>query len=219
MADSQSVPTNPEKCCRRSWIPAFPICMRDRAPERPYEAYSHVDRLFPHGVQYPAKEGAMSGKKYAQHIMKEPTKDYLDRLAKMGTPRSIEEQRKKGNYFESTYMFHLDDKVLPGGFYTDCHWITAIHGDGGMQTEIAHTHDFGETLGFLGCDPHNPRDLGGEIELWLEDEQYTITESCLIFVPAGMKHLPLVFNRVDRAFFFWTASDSKDYGRTSGNEF
>ena len=53
----------------------------------------------------------------------------------------------------------------------------------------------------------------------LEDEQYTITESCLIFVPAGMKHLPLIFRRIDYPVFFWTASDSKSYGRTSGNEF
>lgn len=161
----------------------------------------------------------MPENKYEKYILKEPTKEYLDRLAKMPTPRTIQEQREKGNFFESTYMFHLDGQVLPGGFYTDVHLMQSIHGDGGMQTEIAHTHDFGETLGFLGTDTNNPRDLGGEIELWLEDEKYVIDYSCLIFVPAHMKHLPLIFKRIDRPFFFWTASDKGDYGRTSGNEY
>jgi len=158
----------------------------------------------------------MAEKKYQKYILTEPDKDYL---ASLKTPKSIDEQRKAGSYFEGVYMFHLDDNILPGGFYTDCHWITAVHGSGGVQTEIAHTHDFGETLGFVGSVLSHPRELGGEIEFWLEDEQYVIDKSCLIFVPSGMKHLPLIFRRVDSPIFFWTASDSKAYGRTSGNEF
>jgi hypothetical protein len=156
----------------------------------------------------------MPVKKYAKYILTEPDKTYLGSLK---TPKYLEEQRKAGNYMEGVYMFHLDNSILEGGFYTDCHWITGIKGTGGLQAELAHTHDFGETLGFLGSDVKNPRTLGGEIELWLEDEQYFIDKSCLIFVPAGMKHLPLYFRRVDKPFFFWTASDSKKYGRTTGN--
>ncbi len=160
----------------------------------------------------------MAAKKYAKYIMYEPDKTYLDKIKSM-TPKSILEQRAKGNYFESKYMFHLDDTILPGGFYTDCHWMTGIKGNGGVQTEIAHTHDFGETLGFVGSDTEHPEKLNGEIELWLEDEKYTLTKSCLIYVPANMKHLPLIFKRIDKPIFFWTASDSKTYGRTSGKEF
>jgi hypothetical protein len=155
-------------------------------------------------------------KKYQKYIMTDVNKDYL---ATLKTPKSILEQRKAGNYYDGVYMFHLDDKILPGGFYTDCHWIREMKGNGGVQTEIAHTHDFGETLGFVGSDPYHPQELGGEIEFWLEDEQYILDKSCLIFVPSGMKHLPLIFRRIDRPFFFWTASDSKKYGRTSGTEF
>ncbi len=152
----------------------------------------------------------------AKYILTDVNKDYL---ASLKVPKSIEEQRKAGNYIESTYMFHLDNSILEGGFYTDCHWITSVKGNGGAQTEIAHTHDFGETLGFVGSIPGNPHALGGEIEFWLEDDRYILDKSCLIFVPAGMKHLPLIFRRVDSPIFFWTASDSKKYSRTSGNEF
>lgn len=159
----------------------------------------------------------MPEKKYSKYIMTEPDKDYLKSLEGK-TPKSIEDQRKAGNYFEGVYMFHLDDRILPGGFYTDCHWITAVHGDTGVQTEIAHTHDFNETLGFVGSVPGKPHELGGEIELWLEDEHYIIDKSCLIFVPAGMKHLPLIFRRVDSPIFFWTASDSRNYSIISDKE-
>ncbi len=158
----------------------------------------------------------MPDQKYSKYILTDVDRDYL---ATLKTPKSIEEQRKAGNYIETTYMFHLDDTILEGGFYTDCHWVTGVKGDGGAQTEIAHTHDFGETIGFVGSIPDNPRALGGEIEFYLEDEKYILDKSCLIYVPAGMKHLPLIFRRVDSPIFFWTASDSKKYGRTSGNEF
>ena len=47
----------------------------------------------------------------------------------------------------------------------------------------------------------NVFDLGGEIEFWLEDEKYLLTRSCLIFVPAGMKHCPIKFIRIDRPIF------------------
>ena len=118
----------------------------------------------------------MAGKGYQKYILTEPDKDYM---ASLKTPKSIEEQREAGSDFEGVYMYHLDDKILPGGFYTDCHWITAVHGNGGVQTEIAHMHDFGETLGFVGSVLSGPRELGGEIEFWLEDEQYVIDKSCL----------------------------------------
>ena len=85
--------------------------------------------------------------------------------------------------------------------------------------EIAHTHDFDETLGFVGTVPGNPRELGGEIEFWLEDEKFVLTRSCLIYVPRGMKHLPLYIRRIDSPIFFWTAGNGTEYTRTSGNEF
>lgn len=136
----------------------------------------------------------------------------------MPIPKRIQEQRAKGNYFESTWMFTLDNKVAEGGFYTNCVWLWAKKGADDLEIEIAHTHDFDETLGFIGTVPGDPRALGGEMELWLEDEKFAITKSCLIFVPRGMKHLPLILKRIDSPIFFWTAGNGSMYGRTSGNE-
>ena len=66
--------------------------------------------------------------------------------------------------------------------------------------------------------PGKPQELGGELDLWLEDEKFTITKSCLIYVPRGMKHLPLTLKRIDYPIFFWTAGNGTDYTRDSGKE-
>jgi hypothetical protein len=68
-----------------------------------------------------------------------------------------------------------------------------------------------EIIGFFGNDPDNPYDLGGEIEIWLENDRHVITSSALIFVPAGMKHCPLSLLRVDRPIFHFTTVTGHKY--------
>jgi hypothetical protein len=42
-----------------------------------------------------------------------------------------------------------------------------------------------------------------------------LTKSCLVHVPAGMKHCPLTFREVNRPVFFFTLATISRYGRTS----
>jgi hypothetical protein len=156
----------------------------------------------------------MAQLKYAKYIV---TEDFLPPLPP-GFIKRMEEQRKAGNYLEATHMLTLNDSVVEGAFYFDCVWLWDKHGSEAVQTEIAHTHDFDEILGFIGSRRENPRDLNAEIEFWLEDEKYIITKSSLIFVPRGVKHLPLFFQRIDSPVLFFTGGNAPSYGRTSGNE-
>jgi hypothetical protein len=54
-------------------------------------------------------------------------------------------------------------------------------------------------------------DLGGESEFWLEDENYMLTKSCIIYVPGGMKHCPIVFKRIDRPIFHFLTVTGGEY--------
>jgi mannose-6-phosphate isomerase-like protein (cupin superfamily) len=72
-------------------------------------------------------------------------------------------------------------------------------------------HDFDEIIGFIGNDPQNPTDLGGEVEFWIEDEKFMLTKSCLVYVPAGLRHCPLRVTRVDRPFLFLAFSSTSKY--------
>ena len=89
---------------------------------------------------------------------------------------------------------YLDSEMIKGGFYTECMWY--------YQASTArvepHTHDFSEVLGFIGGDPNDKNNLNGEIELWLDDEQYILTKSCMVFIPKGLKHCPMIVRRVDK---------------------
>ena len=100
----------------------------------------------------------------------------------------------------ATRLTWLDNNVIEGAFFFGCSWYFRAPD----KPLPAHTHDFDEILGFYGSDPQNPRDLGGEVELWMEDEKHIITKSALLFVPAGMKHCPLILKRVDRPIFHFT---------------
>lgn len=156
----------------------------------------------------------MSELKYAKYVITED----LSKPPPAQFRQRIEEQRQAGDYVESTHMLSLNDSIAEGAFYFDCVWLWHKHGARGVQTEIAHTHDFDEILGFMGSRRESPRELNAEIEFWLEDEQYIITQSCLIFVPRGLPHLPLIFHRIDSPVFFFTGGNGSSYGRTSGSE-
>ncbi len=38
-----------------------------------------------------------------------------------------------------------------------------------------------------------------------------ITRSCLIYVPKGLKHCPIQFNRIDRPFILFTLGMTREY--------
>ena len=107
--------------------------------------------------------------------------------------------------------------MVPGAFYVETVWVTP-HEKRSMETVFpggdpveAHSHDFDELIGFFGTDPADSYNLGGEVELWLDDEKHEIDRSCIVYVPAGLKHCPLRFHRVDRPIFYFTAGPGGMY--------
>lgn len=96
----------------------------------------------------------------------------------------------------------MDDKVVDGAFQMNVSWYLKAHT--GETPLAAHTHDPNEIIGFFGNNHEDPYDLGGEVEIWLEDEKHIITRSSLIYIPSGMKHCPLILRRVDRPIFHFS---------------
>lgn len=107
-----------------------------------------------------------------------------------------------------TLVTWLDDAVVKGASQMVCLWYLQATPD---QSYPAHTHECDEIVGFFGSDHLNPGKLGGEIEFWIEDEQFILDESCLIFVPKGMRHCPLVIRRVDSPIFHFTTMIGGQY--------
>jgi hypothetical protein len=116
----------------------------------------------------------------------------------------VPEEKKKIEADYSKYakrILWMDENVVKGAFHMNTAWYLKA---ATTLEDKPHVHDADEIIGFFGNDPMDPHDLGGEIEIWLEDEKQVITKSALLFVPAGMKHCPLILKRVDRPIFHFT---------------
>ena len=142
----------------------------------------------------------MAEKKYEKYIITKPKSSL----------KLPEFRRERGDVATGlkTPLIYLDDDIIKGAFYVECVWFWK----GTDKPEVdAHTHPFDEVITFFGTDPDDPKDLCGEIEIWLEDEQYILDKSFLIYVPKGMKHCPLIIRRVDRPIFHFTAGPAGKY--------
>jgi hypothetical protein len=127
-------------------------------------------------------------------------------------PRSKQKISDKYNQYAKRVLW-LDDQVVDGAFHMNTAWyLNAAK----TLEDTPHVHAADEIIGFFGNNPDTPYDLGGEIEIWLEDEQYFLTKSSLIFVPAGLKHCPLILRRVDRPIFHFTTIPGGTYIKNDG---
>ena len=121
-------------------------------------------------------------------------------------------QRRRMNH-----IIWMDDEVVPGSsIYSELVWffpdkminVEQINRGGGPK---AHAHPFSEIITFFGTNYDNPEELGAEVELWLEGEQYVLDRSFLCFVPAGMEHCPLYLRNVQRPVFHFTIGPGSQY--------
>ncbi len=127
------------------------------------------------------------------------------------------EQAKRKSTIKSTRLMSVDDEIVKDFFYVDCNWLWS--GSAEDTAEEPHAHDFDEVIGFVGSNREDPQDLGGKITIWLDGKEEVLTKTCLIFVPAGTKHCPILFNRIDKPIFFVTISPVGKYTRqTEGSQ-
>ena len=113
----------------------------------------------------------------------------------------------------ATRVLWLDDKMVQGAFHMNTAWYLKA---AATLENVPHAHDTDEIIGFFGNNPEDPYDLGGEIEIWMQNEKHILTRTSLIFVPAGMKHCPLILRRVDRPIFHFTTVVSGQYIKDEG---
>jgi len=158
----------------------------------------------------------MAETKYGKYIVTELKKNIT---LPSFRPGEVLEPTKPGEKRRMNHVIWMDSEVVPGSFYSECVWflpdqeltpeeLQKVHTDSGPQ---AHTHPFEEVLTFFGTNFDDPHDLCGEVELWLEDEQFILTKSFLVYIPAGMKHCPLRIRRIDKPMFHFTLGPGQKY--------
>jgi len=110
-----------------------------------------------------------------------------------------------------TLLFQLNEDVIKDTpFFTDVGWIWPKSEKIVMAGE-SHSHEFDEIITLFGTNPDDPRDLCGEVEFWIEDEKYKITNSFVIFMPKGTMHCPIIFHKVERPIFHFIVGHAGKY--------
>jgi hypothetical protein len=104
---------------------------------------------------------------------------------------------------------------LKGAFYMETNMVLRAQEGGPESGGRPQNHDWDEYLIFLGTDPEDPFDLGGEVEFWVEDEKHVITKTCAIFIPRGVYHTPFYMRKVNRPFMFITTGNTLKYSHFS----
>jgi hypothetical protein len=115
---------------------------------------------------------------------------------------------------EGMRLIAMDDSILKGAFYMETAWFwpgkwAARKGPEGTVKE--HSHPFNEAVAFIGTNPEDPYDLGGEVELWIDGKQNILDKSFIAFIPAGTLHCPLKINKINRAMFHFTSGMGSNY--------
>ena len=100
----------------------------------------------------------------------------------------------------------MDGSAIPGCIFGEACWYTKpFEGTAGM---IKHNSD--EVLLFIGGDHENPEDLGATVELWIENDKLTLTNTCAVFVPEGAAHGKLVVKDMKKPLFHYSCHLNTD---------
>jgi hypothetical protein len=167
----------------------------------------HWENFGAHQHTAALRRSEMPRKKYAPNII---TEDLMPPQPAEAV-KSMEKQAKAGKTLDRTLLLGIQDSIVKGSFFAGCEWLWQLTGDGPVSIEIPHTHHFDEIIGFAGSNRNHPRDLGGEIEFWFDGEPYTLTKSCLIFIPKGVTHCPVVLKRIDTPIFMFESGNNTVY--------
>lgn len=108
-----------------------------------------------------------------------------------------------------TRILWLDQNVVPGAFQINTSWYHHAMPEPIFAPEHVHPND--EVVGFFGSDPDRPEELNGEVEFTMEGETHLLTKSTMIFIPGGVRHLPLKLTRVDKPIFHFSICLSGAY--------
>jgi hypothetical protein len=148
----------------------------------------------------------MAGSKYGKYIVTELKQNIAKSPWAPPTPVQPVGKGRGGR------LLFLDSEVVPEAFYVETAWSFPRKADEPPRTVAqAHKHDYDEVLGMFGTNVDDPYDLCGEVEFWLDDEKHVLTKSCIIFIPKGLQHCPLIYRRVDRPIFNFTTGPGRMY--------
>ncbi|MDR2665029.1 MAG: hypothetical protein LBC21_01980 [Oscillospiraceae bacterium] len=106
-------------------------------------------------------------------------------------------------------LLYLDGVRLKGAPYMETVWFKTANDTG----PAPHEHDFDEFIGFMGTDCEHPEELGATLRFYIGDEPVTVTRSCLVYIPRGVRHSPIIVPEMARPIIHFSGGNGGDYAR------
>lgn len=104
---------------------------------------------------------------------------------------------RKGTGFTNPALSYLNDDLIPGcNIFLDYRWFFNLPEPRSIIPQHAHNYD--EVVLHIGSDPDNPENLGGEIEVGVEDEVLNFDRTTALYLPKGTKHGPFTWKKFER---------------------
>jgi hypothetical protein len=148
----------------------------------------------------------MADSKYGKYIVTELKENIVEADWSPPTPSERAGKGRGGR------LLFLDSEVVPGAFYVETAWSLPRKNEKEPTTVAEpHKHDYDEVLCMFGTNMDDPYKLFGEVEFWLGGEKHIITRSCIIFIPKGLMHCPLLYRKIERPIFNFTTHHGKMY--------
>ena len=114
-----------------------------------------------------------------------------------------------------TRLLWIDAKKLTGAPYLEAVWFHTVNNTG----PETHTHDFDEIIGLFGTDINHPEELNAELSFYIGGETIPITKSCLVYVPRGVEHSPILVPKMDHSIIHFSGGNGGDYVRKGSDQF
>lgn len=115
-----------------------------------------------------------------------------------------------------TLILWLDGQKTAGAPYMETAWFKTPN----MTGPAPHAHDdFDELIGFIGTDANNPTSLNGEVQMDIDGELVSVTESCVCYLPRGLMHSPILVPKLEKPLIHFSIGNGGDYARDGDNEY
>jgi hypothetical protein len=151
----------------------------------------------------------MAKSKWDKYIVKRPMRyvvgEHMDlpRPWKEEVPKSV--PQPKWSPADSGVQIIMTPLLVPEAYTIVEYGITSADMVMGCKGQLVQPHKhmtYEEMFLFLGTNPDNVNDLGGEVEFWMGEgddlEKITFKEPGGVYVPKGAGHFPMIFKNVKR---------------------
>ncbi len=129
-------------------------------------------------------------------------------VSKYGKYVQTSDLYRKIEHYTGTSLVARDGKLQ--GNVSMCYHCVAKP----ISFDKAHSHDFQETLCFIGGNPLDITDFSAVVEYTINGEKHVLTKPGCVSMPAGLPHCPISIKNVsmEKPIVFLEVSLSSSYG-------